>query len=125
MSLVYLYVSNWRHSEGLYWVQWVMDSEAVKEVMLIVQLLQRIKVVVKVPYHSKGKYCGDNFYDRQEIHHHHKFHQACRYYVKYVIEYIDDEIIKKLFIKSAENDINILTKNFSGEMQETHLRKIG
>ena len=37
---------------------------------------------------------------------------------KYVNEYVEDEIVKIIFVKSAENDSYILTKNLSAELPE-------
>ena len=43
---------------------------------------------------------------------------------KYVNEFVEDGIIKIIFVKSAENDSNILTKNLSTELHEKHARKM-
>ena len=43
---------------------------------------------------------------------------------KYVNEYVEDGIVKIVFVKSAENDSNILTKNLSAELHKKHLKKM-
>ena len=43
---------------------------------------------------------------------------------KYLNEYIEDGMIKIVFIKLAENDGNMLTKNPHGELHEKHFKKI-
>ena len=37
---------------------------------------------------------------------------------KYINEYVGDRVVKIVFIKSAENDSNILTKNLFAEPHE-------
>ena len=39
---------------------------------------------------------------------------------KYVNEYFEDGIVKINFVKSADNDNNILAKNFSAELYKIH-----
>ena len=43
---------------------------------------------------------------------------------KYVNEYVEDGIVKIIFVKLADNDSNILTKNLSAELHEKHGRKM-
>ena len=43
-------------------------------------------------------------------------HVDIRY--KYVNEYVEDRVVKIVFVKSAESDSNILTKNLSVELHE-------
>ena len=43
-------------------------------------------------------------------------HVDIRY--KYVNEYVEDEAVKLVFVKSADNDGNILTKTSSAELHE-------
>ena len=43
---------------------------------------------------------------------------------KYVNENVEDEDVKIFFVKSAENDSDILTKNLSTELHEEHSKKI-
>ena len=43
---------------------------------------------------------------------------------KYVNEYVEDGIVMIIFVKSAENDNDILTKNLSAELHAKHARKM-
>ena len=43
---------------------------------------------------------------------------------KNVNEYIEDVMVKIVFIKSAENESNILNKSLSGDLQEKHSKKM-
>ena len=44
--------------------------------------------------------------------------------VKYVNEYAEDGILKIIFVKSADNDSDILTKNLSADLHEKHAKMI-
>ena len=43
---------------------------------------------------------------------------------KYVNEYIENGVVKIIFVQSAENNSKILTKNLSVELHEKHLKKM-
>ena len=43
---------------------------------------------------------------------------------QYVNKYVEDAAVKIIFVQSAENDSDILTKNLSVELHEKHLRKM-
>ena len=45
-------------------------------------------------------------------------HLGIRY--KYLNEYVEDSTVEIVFIKSAENDSNMLMKNISQELQDKH-----
>ena len=49
-------------------------------------------------------------------------HVDIRY--KYVNEYVEHEVVKIVFVKSAENDSNIITKNVSADLHEKHSKKM-
>ena len=52
----------------------------------------------------------------------HTKHVDIRY--KYVNEYVGVRVVKMIFVKSADNDSDILTKNLSAELHEKHSKKI-
>ena len=39
-------------------------------------------------------------------------------------KYVENGIVKIIFVKSAENDRDMLTKNLSAELHENHLKKM-
>ena len=39
-------------------------------------------------------------------------------------KYVEDGVVKIVFVKSAENDSNIFTKNLSADLHEKHLKKV-
>ena len=43
---------------------------------------------------------------------------------KYVNKYVEDGVVKIIFVKSAGNDSRILTKNLSAELHEKHSKKM-
>ena len=43
---------------------------------------------------------------------------------KYMNEYVEDRVMKIIFVKCAENDSNILTKNLSTVFHEKHSKKM-
>ena len=43
---------------------------------------------------------------------------------KHVNKYIEDGIVKIVFVKLAENNSNILTKNLSADLHEKYLKKM-
>ena len=43
---------------------------------------------------------------------------------KYVNEYVEDDLVKIFLVKSADNDINILTKNPMAELHRKHSIKV-
>ena len=49
-------------------------------------------------------------------------HVDIRY--KHVNEYVKDGVVKIVFVKSADNDNIILTKNLSAEIDEKHSKKM-
>ena len=52
----------------------------------------------------------------------HTKHVDIRY--KYVNEYVEDGVVKIGFVKSADHDSNILSKNLSADLHEKHSKKM-
>ena len=49
-------------------------------------------------------------------------HVDIRY--KYVNEFVEDEVVKIVFMKSADDNGDILTKTLSSDLHEKHTKKI-
>ena len=49
-------------------------------------------------------------------------HVDIRY--KYENEYVEGGVVKIVFVKSAKNDVNILTKNLCSDLHKKRLKKI-
>ena len=52
----------------------------------------------------------------------HTKHMDIQY--NYVNEYVEDGVVKIVFVESAENDSNILTKNLSAQLHDKHSKKM-
>ena len=52
----------------------------------------------------------------------HTKHMVIRY--MYVNEYVEDDIVKIIFVNSTDNDSNIFTKNLSAELHKKHSKKM-
>ena len=44
--------------------------------------------------------------------------------MKYVNEYVEDGIIKIIFVQSGDNDSDIMTKNVNGDLLDKHAGKL-
>ena len=94
--------------------EYVALSEAVKEVMFVIQLLGSIKIVVKYPVMVRVDNVGAIFASSNIT-------TCCTKHVdvryKYVHDCVEDGVVKKVFVKSTDNDS---TRNLSAE----HMRSL-
>ena len=102
--------------------EYIAFSEAVKEVVFVIQLLGSMKILVKYPVTIRVDNKGVIFMANNIATIHYTKHMDIRY--KYINDYVYDGVLKKFFVKSADNDSNILTKNLSLEVHERHSNKI-
>ena len=102
--------------------EYIALSKAVKEVMFFEQLLESMQIVVKHPITVRVDNVGTIFMASNIMTTSHTKHVDIWY--KYVNEYVEDGIVKIIFVKSTDNDSNILTKNLSTELHEKHARKM-
>ena len=103
-------------------VECVAFSDGVKEVMLVVQLLGSMKILVKYPVmisvdNVEAILMATNITTTP-----YTKHVDIRY--KYVNEYVEDRIVKIIFVKYADNDSDIITKNLSAELHEKQSKKM-
>ena len=87
-------------------------SEAVKEVMFIMEISVELMVSVSVNNVVEIFLVGN------------VTTTSCTKHVdkrnKYVNKYVEYGMVEIVFVKSAENDSNILTKKLSGDLHEKH-----
>ena len=102
--------------------EYIALSEASKEVMFVAQLLESMQITVKYPVMVRVNNVGAIFMASNIMTTSHTKHVDIWY--KYVNEYVEDGIVKIIFVKSADNDSNILTKNLSAELYKKHARKM-
>ena len=103
-------------------VEYIALYEAVKEVMFVVQLLGRMKILFKYPDMVRVDNVGTIFMASNNTTTCHTKHVDIWY--KYVNEYVKDGVVEIIFVKYADNDSNILTKNVSAEFCEMHSKKV-
>ena len=89
-------------------MKYIAISEAVKEVMFVVQLLGSMKIVIKYPVTVRVDNVGAIFMASNITTMCCTMHVDIRY--KYVNEYVEDGAVEIVFVKSAVNDSNILKK---------------
>ena len=90
--------------------------------MFVIQFLGSMKILVNYTVMVRVKNIGAILMARNIMTRFHTKHVDIRY--KYVNEYVEDGIVKIIFVKSADNDSNILSKNLSVELYEKHSKKM-
>ena len=103
-------------------VEYIALSEAVEEVMFVAQLLESMQIVIKYPVMVRVDNVGAIFMASNIKTTSRTKHVDVWY--KYVNEYVEDGIVKIIFVKSTYNDSDILTKNLSAELHKKHARKM-
>ena len=97
-------------------------SEAVTEVMLIIQLLGSIKIFIKYSVTVRMDNIGAIFITSNITTTCCTKHRDIRY--RYINQYLEDIVVEMVFVKSTHNDSNIHAKNLSAELHEKKSRKI-
>ena len=100
----------------------VACSEVVKEVKFILQVLESMKFKVKLPITVLVDNIGAIFMTENVTTSDRTKHIDVRYH--FVREYVEEGIVKIIFVRSAENDADLWTKNVTGELYDTHSKKI-
>ena len=88
----------------------------------MVQLLGSMKIVVKYPVTVRVDNIGAILMVSNINTTCHTKHVDIRY--RYVNEYVEDGVVKLVFVKSADSDSDILTKNLSSELHRKHSKKM-
>jgi hypothetical protein len=101
--------------------EYVVMSEVVKEVKFKIYLLCDICIEVELPIIVKTDNIGAMFMAQNSSSGMRTRHVDTWYH--FVRENLDDRIIKIEFIKSVENQSDILTKNVTQEIYERHVKK--
>ena len=90
--------------------------------MLVVQLLESMKLAVKYPVMVRVDNEGAIFMLSNITTTCHTKHVNIRY--KYVNKYVENGVVKIVFVKCADNDSDILTKNLSANLNRKHSKKV-
>ena len=102
--------------------EYVALSEVVKDIKFIIQLLESMDVKVNYPIIVRVDNVGAIYLANNKTTGDRTKHVDIRYH--FVRDYIEEGIVKIIFVKSAENDADIFTKNLSGEAHNTHSNKL-
>lgn len=104
--------------------EWFALSEAVKEIVFVLQLLESINIKVKLPVivridNVSAIFMSKNITTTSPS----KHIDIC---TKYVNEYVEDGVLKLkiIFIKSQDNDSDIMTKTLIGEFYDRYSKKL-
>jgi hypothetical protein len=101
--------------------EYVAISESVKEIKFVYYLLKDVGIQVNLPIIVKTDNIGAMFMAQNASSGVRTRHVDTRYH--FVRENLEDGIIKIEFVKSAENDSDIFTKNVSQDVYERHVKK--
>ena len=102
--------------------KYVALSEVVKELKFIIQVLETMKVNVKLPITVHVDNVGAIFMATNQTSSDRTKHVDVRYH--FVREFIEDGVVKIKFVRSKENDADLFTKNVNGELYDKHSQKL-
>ena len=98
--------------------KWLFLSEAVKEIMFVLQLLGAMKIKVQLPVTVLVDNVGAIFMSSNVTTSSRTKHVDIR--TKYVRQYVEDGIVKIVFVRSESNRSDIMTKNIQGDLFDKH-----
>ena len=101
--------------------EYVAVSEIVKEVLYVVHVLEYLKTKVQLPIVIQVDNQGAIFMANNQVSRRTK-HIDTRYHL--VREFIEDEILKVIFVRSCENTADIFTKNVDERTYIKHAKAI-
>ncbi|KAL7530325.1 hypothetical protein ACHAWF_005014 [Thalassiosira exigua] len=102
--------------------EWVSLSEAVKEIMFVLHLLEFMGIKVQYPVTVRVDNIGTIFMSTNLTTMGRTKHVDVR--TKYVREYVKDDVLKLIFVKFEDNDSHIMTKNYLSDLQKKHSSRI-
>ena len=102
--------------------EYIALSKAVREVMFVAQLLESMHIVVKYPVTVRVDSIGAIFMASNIMTLNRMKHVDIQY--KYVNEYVEDGTVKIIFVKSADDVSDMLTKNLSVELHDKNSKKM-
>ena len=101
--------------------EWMALSEATKELIFVLLLLKAMKINVTLPIVVNVDNMGTVFMSKNISTTGRSKHIDER--TKYVNEYVEDGMLKIVYVKSEENDADIFTKNKGSELHGKHAVK--
>jgi len=101
--------------------EYVAISEVCREILFIAQIMEFLGMTVKRPITVRVDNVGAIYLANNQTTSQRTKHVDVRYH--FVREYIEDETVKIVFVKSKDNDADIFTKNLDGEAFWRHANK--
>jgi hypothetical protein len=95
-------------------------SEAAKEVKFVVQILESLKIKVQMPIIVRVDNIGAIFMAENKSATSRTRHVDARYH--FIREFVEDNFIKIIFVKTDENKADIFTKNISSDVYDRHMK---
>ena len=102
--------------------EWTALLDAVNEIMFIINLLESMKIKVKLPVIIRVNNTGEIFMGSNVTTTSRTKHVDIR--TKYVREYIEASVLKIIFVQSKDNTSDIVTKNVQGDLQDKHSKEL-
>jgi hypothetical protein len=99
--------------------EFVAASEAVKEIIFVLQVLESMNIQVKTPVVVRVDNMGAIFMTENSSSGTRTRHIDTRWH--FVRELVEGKVVEIVFVKSAENKADGFTKNLSGELFEAHV----
>ena len=103
--------------------EYMAISEVAMEILYIVGILKFLDVKLSFPIEVNVDNIGAVYLSKNATTGNRTKHIDTRYH--FVREYIEDGIVKVIFVRSEDNDADIFTKNLNGETFEKHSISIG
>ena len=103
--------------------EYMAISEVAMEILYVVGILKFLGIELKYPIEVKVDNIGAVYLAKNATTGNRTKHIDTRYH--FVREYIEDGIVKVIFVRSEENDADIFTKNLNGENFHKHSKSIG
>ena len=102
--------------------EWIALSEAVKEVMFVVQLLDSMRIKYHLPVTVRVDNIGAIFMSKNINTSSRTKHVDVR--TKCVNKFCENGIVKIMFISTSENVLDIMSKNLSVDLNTKHSAKL-
>ncbi|MFN7263265.1 MAG: reverse transcriptase domain-containing protein [Cyanobacteriota bacterium] len=103
--------------------EYMAISEVAMEILYIVGILKFLDVKINYPIEVNVDNIGAVYLSKNATTGNRTKHIDTRYH--FVREYVEDGIVKVVFVRSEDNDADIFTKNLNGETFEKHCISIG
>ena len=101
--------------------EYVAISEAVKEIRFVYQILESMEIEINLPIIVRVDNVGAIYMTENTTTSTRTKHVDTRYH--FVKEFIDENFLKIVFVRSEDNDADIFTKNTSGDISKDMVRR--